>query len=313
MIPSKTKFVVLVIFILFLACIWFLSRTPTKPTTSHKIQIVTTIFPLYDFAKNIGQDKVEVSLLIPRGVEVHHFEPKPSDILKIQRSDIFVYTGTSMEPWVKDIVSAIAQSKVRVVDASVGVTLIQNTPQGSDDSEKSADPHIWLDFKNAKSMVKNITQVLTEIDRQNAKYYRNNSAVYQDKLTEIDSEYKEHLSTCQSKTIVYGGHYAFGYLAKRYGLVYVSAQGFSPDSEPTAQDLIRLIREIKDHNIHYVFYEELTSPKTAETLARETGAKLLLLNAAHNISKIDSTNTISFVSIMKQNLENLQVGLRCKK
>lgn len=291
---------------LLLTIIVVFSRISNDMESPRKLQIVTTIFPLYDFARSIGGDKVNISLFIPPGIEVHHFEPKPSDISKINSAKIFVYTGAFMEPWVNDIVGS-SNSNIKVVDSSIGVELVKEK-QGD-----QADPHIWLDFENAKIMAGNIAKTLSEVDPHNARYYQNNLHAYQSKLSEIDSKYKDLLSTCQSKTIVYGGHYAFGYMARRYNLTYTAAQGFSPDSEPTAQDLIRLTKEIKDHNIHYVFYEELTSPKTAETLARETGAKLLLLNAAHNISKIDSANTISFVSIMEQNLENLQVGLRCKK
>jgi len=132
------------------------------------------------------------------------------------------------------------------------------------------------------------------------------------KLAELDNRYKSELSNCESKEIVYGGHYAFGYMAKRYGLTYTSAQGFSPDSEPTAKDLVDLVEQIKNHNIKYVFYEELTSPKIAETLANETKTKMLLLNGAHNIAKEDYKNNVSFLSIMESNLVNLKTGLVCK-
>lgn len=175
------------------------------------------------------------------------------------------------------------------------------------------DPHIWLDFDNAKKMAENITRVFVEVDAQNAEYYQNNLRIYQGKLAELDNAYKNTISVCRSKTIVYGGHYAFGYMAKRYGLDYVSAQGFSPDSEPTAKDMIALTEQIKKENINYIFYEELTSPKIAETLAKETSAKLLLLNGAHNLAKEDYDSGATFLSIMEENLRNLSLGLDCQK
>ena len=112
--------------------------------------------------------------------------------------------------------------------------------------------------------------------------------------------------------IVYGGHYAFGYLAKRYGLRYLAAQGVAPDAEPTAKDLVRLIEQIKKNNIRYVFYEELTSPKIAETIARETNAKILLLNAAHNVTKDQFERGVSLFEILNTDLEQLKIGLECQ-
>ncbi|MCL5431829.1 MAG: zinc ABC transporter substrate-binding protein, partial [Patescibacteria group bacterium] len=117
---------------------------------------------------------------------------------------------------------------------------------------------------------------------------------------------------CKIKDVVYGGHYAFGYLTKRYGLNYVAAQGIAPDSEPTANDMVNLVKQIKKNGIKYIFYEELTSPKISETLAKETGTQMLLLNAAHNVTKQDLNNGVSYLSIMRENLANLKVGLECQ-
>jgi len=301
------------------------------PTKSNKISIVTTLFPHYDFAKVIGGNKVDVTLLLPPGVEAHSFEPKPSDILKIRNAQVFVYTSEFMEPWAHDIVTGV-DSKVRIVDASVGVNMMRDDDHEDEDegehqdedtnhresedgqhNHSGVDPHIWLDFENANIMAKNTTQALTEVDPKNAEYYRDNLKSYQDTLAKLDISYRNTLSKCQSKIIIFGGHYAFGYMAKRYGLEYVTAQGFSPDAEPTAKDMIAMVKQIKDENIRYIFYEELTSPKIAQTLANETDTQLLPLNAAPNLSKADYENNVSFVSIMKENLRNLQIGLRCSQ
>lgn len=289
------------------------SRIPNNMESPRKLQIVTTIFPLYDFTRSVGRDKVNVSLLIPPGTEIHNFEPKPSDILKIQRADIFVYTGTSMEPWVEDIMGGISGSKMRVVDVSIGITMSPDIAHEEDVSDKQMDPHIWLDFENDRKIVQIISQSLAEKDPPSAQSYTKNASELRDKLAHLDTRYKRTLSHCRTNHIVYGGHYAFGYMARRYSLTYTAVQGFSPDSQPTPQDLIRLVNEIKDNDIQYVFYEELTSPKIAETLASETGAELLLLNTAHNISKEDLTKGVSFVSIMENNLKKLEIGLGCEK
>jgi len=285
--------------------------TYKQNTNTNKISVVTTLFPLYDFTKNIGQDNVEVSLLLPPGVESHSFEPKPGDIVKISEADVFVYTGRFMEPWAEDIVKGIANKKLIVVDASNGINMIPGVFHDADEPAGSLDPHIWLDFDNAKIMVDNITKSLSEKNPSNAQYYQQTADEYKSALSKLDNEYKIALSKCQSKEIVYGGHYAFGYLARRYGIEYIAAQGLSPDAEPTAQDLVRLVEQIKAKNIQYIFYEELTSPKIAETLSKETNTKMLLLNAAHNLTKEDFENKATFLSIMKDNLESLKIGLQC--
>jgi len=300
---------------------------------SQQLTIVTTLFPLYDFAKNIGGENVRVSLLLPPGVEAHSFEPKPSDIAKINSSDLFIYTGKFMEPWAQDVIQGLSNKDITIVDSSKGITLTGNDDHNdehasSEHHEKvghpqekkhdphhhhGADPHIWLDFDHDKTMIQTITTALSQKDPTNAAYYQQNANEYVTKLTALDEQYKTILSGCETNTIVYGGHYAFGYVANRYGLTYKAAQGVSPDAEPTAQDLIQLVQQIREENIKYVFYEELTSPKIAETLAHETKTTMLLLHAAHNISKEDFKQNISFLSIMEKNLDNLRVGLQCSK
>ena len=142
-------------------------------------------------------------------------------------------------------------------------------------------------------------------------FYQKNVNEYKNKLTELDNQYKSALTKCENREIVYGGHYAFGYLAKRYNLHYLAAQDLAPDSEPTANDLVKLVEQVKKNNVKYIFYEEMTTPKIAETIANETNAKMLLLNAAHNVTKEDIENNISFLSIMTENLTNLKTGLQC--
>lgn len=321
---KKVLFVVGVIAIMVLGIFAVANIAQKSKTDSEKVTVVTTLFPTYDFAKNIGRDKAEVTLLLPPGVEAHAYEPKPSDITKINEADIFVYTGELMEPWAHDIIKG-ANKTVKIVDASAEIELgkkegeeHEHAHEGEASHEEAdhhggLDPHIWLDFEKAKIMAKHIADALEKADPQNINFYRNNLKAYQAELTTLDRNYKNTLTTCKTKTIIYGGHYAFGYLADRYNLEYVAAQGISPDSEPTAKDMVNLVEQIKKENIKYVFYEKLTTPKIAETLANETKSKMLLLNPAHNLVKEDFENGVSFISIMEENLTNLVLGLRCRK
>lgn len=318
---KKSRILIYIIFIVLIfigLLVFFLLKSQTgndKNTVSEnkKLQVVTTLFPLYDFAKNIGQDKVQVTLLLPPGVEAHSFEPKPSDVLLINKADIFIYTGKFMEPWAEDIIKSITNKNLVVVNASNGINLISAVFNNPDEPAGSIDPHIWLDFDNDKMIVNSIAAAFVKKDPENKSFYEKNAKEYNLQLTDLDKDYKSALSLCKSKEIIYAGHYAFGYLAKRYGLKYLAAQGVSPDAEPTANDLINLVNQIKKDNIKYIFYEELASPKIAETLSKETGAKLILLNAAHNVSKEQLEKGITFISIMKSNLENLKIGLEYKQ
>jgi zinc transport system substrate-binding protein len=304
-----------VIIIFAVAVAVFIRSTSVQKTTAHhdKLIVVTTLFPLYDMAKNIGGDKADVSLLLPPGAEAHTFEPKPSDIVKINEADIFIYTGMFMEPWAADIIKSVKNKKLIVVDASQGVKMIPAVFHDEDEPVGSMDPHIWLDFDNAKVMVGSIKQAFIKKDNLNSDFYSQNALAYNTQLITLDNEYKAALSRCQTKEIIYAGHYAFGYLAHRYGLKYLAAQGVSPDSEPTAKDLIQLINQINKDKVKYVFYEELTSPKIAETIAQETHAKILMLNAAHNLSKKQFESGVTFFEIFKSNLNNLKVGFECKE
>ncbi len=275
------------------------------------LTVVTSLFPLYDFAKNIGKDRVDVSLLLPPGVEPHSFEPKPADIIRIHEADIFIYTDAAMEPWVAKILQAIENKNLLVIEAGKGIPLMKET-SADDGGHGGTDPHFWLDFGNAQRMVDNICEGFSAKDPANKTFYADNARAYKGLLGELDRRYKNTLAHCKYSDIVHGGHFAFGYLAKRYNLHYIAAYGFSPDAEPTSRRLYDLSEMIKQKGIKYLFYEELLSPRVAETIAKETGVTLLKLSAAHNIAKEELEQNVSFLSIMEQNLKNLATGLQCQ-
>jgi len=307
-------FIVIVVFAAAVALLLVLRQASTEPAggESQKVRVVATLFPLYDMARHIGGDKADVSLLLPPGVEAHSFDPKPSDIVSINEADVFVFTGSGMEPWVPDVLKSVSNPDLTVVDASQGTRTITVSSGDTADPAGAPDPHIWLDFDNARIMAGNIERALADSDPDNTAFYERNLADYDRQLSQLDDEFRRTLSTCADREIVYGGHYAFGYLAERYGLKYISAQGVSPDAEPTASDLAQLVDQINRDGISYVFYEELTSPRIAETLSSETQARLLLLNAAHNVSRDQVAQGVTFFDILSTDLDNLKTGLQCQ-
>lgn len=299
-------------------------EVPLSPSAQKKLTVVTTLFPLYDFARTIGGDKAEVRLILPPGVEPHSFEPRPEDAARVTKADLFVFTNEYMEPWAMKFVKGLNAGNITLVDSSKGVVFlkagIEEEGEGEHDGHNgkghhhhagAMDPHIWLDFGNAQIMVDNIAAAMCAKDPLNKGYYLANAAAYKAELAKLDGEYRAGLSTCAKRVFLHGGHYAFGYLAHRYGLRYESASAVNADAEPTPAQLIALVKQVKASGLKYVYSEELLSPRVAEMIARESGASVLLLHAAHNVGKDDFEKGVTFISLMKRNLANLRTGLEC--
>ncbi|HEY3307363.1 MAG TPA: zinc ABC transporter substrate-binding protein [Desulfuromonadaceae bacterium] len=287
---------------------------------SGKPQVITTLFPLYDFARTIAGTKADVRLLLPPGVEAHNFEPRPDDIVTINKAQIFIYTNRYMEPWAAKILSAINPKKLQVVDAGEGVKYlkVENGAEhehdpGHQTGQGSVDPHIWLDFDNSQIIVRNILAGFVADDPPNADYYRSNAAALSEKLTDLDRRYRIGLASCSTRVLLHGGHFTFGYLARRYELDYRALSGVSSESEPSAIQMADMAKTIKKRGVHYLFTEELLSPRLAETLAAETGVGILKLHGAHNVSKEDLQHGVTFIDLMELNLKNLQKGLACRE
>jgi zinc transport system substrate-binding protein len=287
-----------------------------------RIKVVASLYPVYEFAKNVGGKRVEVSLLLPPGEEPHSFDPRPADILNLNKADILIYTNKYMEPWVDDIIKGIDNKKVALLDCSSGITFMEGkgeelhndgTAHNDGHQSEEMDPHIWLDFDNAMLMVDNIRNSFIQKDPEGRDYYQKNSDKYKASLRKLDLKYRNSLNGCKNKIFINGGHFAFGYLAKRYGLTYVSAYGFSPDAEPAPGQIVKITSMLKKHNLKYIFHEELLMPRVAQTIAKETGAQLLFLHGAHNISQEEFERGTSFLKIMDKNLENLEKGLGCRQ
>lgn len=320
-------FLLLTVVLLLLGC----SRDPgldvpaVEGTKSDKIQIVATLFPQYDFARQIAGDKAEVTLLLPPGVESHSYEPTPSDIITINQSDLFLYTGRYMEAWSGKIIDGIKDSGARsyVLDVSQGIELVKTEDtEGDHHAEEEAgheqesehghqyDPHIWTNPLYAKKMVVNISDALCRIDPANGDYYKENAANYNRELDALDAEFKAIVSSGKRDELIFGSRFALYYFASQYGLSYEAAfDSCSSETEPSARAVAGLVKEIKDKNIPVIYYAEIEDPKVAKSMSNETGAKLLLLHSCHNVTKEELESGATYLSLMKQNAENLKEGL----
>jgi zinc transport system substrate-binding protein len=308
--------------ILAIAVGWllFISGCTPTPTQNEKITVITSLFPQYDFVRQIAQDKVDVRLLLPAGVEPHSYEPTPSDIVSIGNADIFIYTNEMMEPWIVKVLENVKSDTLVIVDSSIGIELIDHEHEHDDEHEDEhddehedehgeLDPHIWLDPLNAKIMAQNVLEALISVDPDNADFYQNNADKLLSDLDDLKSEYDEVFSDPTHKTIIYGGHFAFGYLAHRYGLEILSPYtGFSPNAEPTPQAIIELIDRMSELNIKTIYYQELIDPKTARVIAEQTGATMVLLHGAHNVTTQELESGATYISIMRENAQKLLQG-----
>lgn len=277
-----------------------------------ELTVFTTIYPVHYFTSEIVGNKGKVISLIPAGSEPHHWEPSPGDLVKLNNADALVYNGAGMEYWLRDVLKAL-EKNVKAIDCSKGIDLLEvkSGRQENGALEARVDPHIWLDPVNAIVMVENITRGLSEIDPDNAQYFKEQRDLLVEKLTELDKEFSQTLKELDKRQIVVS-HAAFGYMARRYGLEQIPVRGLSAEVEPGPARLAEIVKTIRDREIGCVFFESLVSPKVSETIAREAGVKVLELNPLGGLSVEDEKNGENYFSLMRKNLAHLKEGLGTK-
>ena len=275
------------------------------------IVIMASVFPLVDFAKQVGGEFGEVEMLLPPGVEVHTWRPRPSDIVKLSRADLFIHIGKHMEPWLTEILRGVSNPDIVVLEASQGLHLEEGEHHHEHGAE-SADPHIWLDFEYDVLIVKKIADTLCKLDPDHSEYFLSKADSYQEKLRLLDQKYRVSLETCKHRTLIIGGHAAFGYLAKRYNLNQVALYGINPESRPTPRQLKEVVDLARKLDVKTIFTEEFVSDELAKVISREVGLRTLELNPGANLTRAQYYAGLSFLDIMEKNLENLKDGLSCK-
>lgn len=290
------------------------TSTVDQKSSTNKIKVVTTFYPMYEFTKNIAGDKADVQLLIPSTIEPHDWEPSPKDMANIQKADVFVYNSEYMETWVANVKKSISSNQLSYVEASKGITLGKGAEgeeeEHHDDEEEhhhhhEMDPHVWLSPALAQMEVETITAALVKADPDYKEDYERNSAAYIVKLKKLDNEFREGLKNVKKKEMI-TQHAAFGYLAHEYGLTQVPIAGLAPDQEPSAAKLAELKAFAKEHKVKVIYFEELASPKVAQTLANEIGAKTEVLHTLEGLSQEDQDKGLDYMKVMERNLEILK-------
>ena len=293
-----------------------------------KLSIVTTIFPEYDWVREILGDKAdnaEITMLLDNGVDLHSYQPTADDIVKISDCDLFIYVGGESDEWVEDALRNAANRNMKVINLlevlgdSVKTEEIVEGMQEEEhehedaeehEHEEEADEHVWLSLKNAKMLVRVISKALQELDPDNKDIYAANADAYVKKLSALDAEYQAAVDAASNKTILFGDRFPFRYFADAYGLDYYAAfPGCSSESEASAKTLSFLIDKINEEQIPVVFHTELSNEKMTDCICEATGAKKLLLHSCHNVSKDDFENGATYLSLMEQNVAALKEAL----
>lgn len=310
------------IFLIFLIILLLTGCAPLQQQTD-KTKVVATIFPLYDFAREIAGDDAEVKMLLKPGAEVHSYEPTPQDIIAIQNCDVFLYIGGESDEWVRNVLESIDTTHMQVValmdsveaaeEAEGGFAWNGEHDHGDDDhahEEMEYDEHIWTSPRNAVKMVKAITGALQATDHSHAAGYTERAERYTGQLTALDEALTETVNNAERKLVIFADRFPFLYLVRDYGLDYYAAYpGCSSEAEPSAATVAAIIEEVKETGVPAVFYIELSNRLMANTIAEATGAEELLLHSCQNVSKEEFDRGESYLSLMNQNIVNLRKAL----
>ena len=301
-----------------------------------KLNIVTTLFPYYDFVRQVAGDDVELTLVVPAGMDSHSFEPTPADMRLIQNADVLISNGGAMEHWLTDVLGAVDTEQMTVVTMMDHVNAVEEQivegmeaeehdhdhEAGEADDHKSYvdydgheeeieyDEHIWTSPVNAMTMVEVIRDTLAEADPEHAADYQVNAGAYLEELQQIDAGLREVSANRIRNMIVVGDKFPFRYLAEEYQLDYRAAfSGCSTDTEPSAKTIAYLIDKIREEQIPVVYYLELSTHRVSEIIGEETDVAPLLLHSCHNVTRQQFDAGVTYVELMRGNIESLRKGL----
>lgn len=270
-----------------------------KPISSGstKLKIFASFYPIYDFVEKIGGDKVDVSTIVPNGIEPHDFEPTPKQVVELQNADLIFINGAGFEDWIKEITNS------NIVDLSRNITI--------ENINSNPNPHLWLDPILVESMAVEIYNTLASLDPNNLAYYQDKLKQFNDNIEMLDSNIKNNLTNCALRDFI-ALHDAFGYFAKRYGLTQHVIGGMSPEMDFNPQKLSESIRLAEQLGITTIFSEDNIEPRMSNTIANEIGGKVLILSPIEIITQEEYAQSKDYFSKMYDNLNNLKIALECK-
>ena len=291
-----------------------------EPQETEKLSVVATVFPAYDFARAVGGEAAEVTLLLPPGAESHSYEPTPADILAVQQCDLFIYLGGESDTWVETILESVEPQgeTLRMIDC---VDLLEEeTVEGMEDHEDEHDhddlglgevvgydEHVWTAPRNAVAITQAIGTRMAALDPDNSALYEVNTADYAARITELDQAFADFFAGLTDRTMVFGDRFPLRYFADEFDIEYYAAfPGCSTQTEPSAATIAFLTEKVRQEGISTVWYIEFSNHLVADSIAEATGAQTALFHSCHNVSADDLAAGATYVSLMEGNLETLR-------
>ena len=308
----KCIYIVLTLALLLSLCAC--GKAPAE-TESEGLQIVTTVFPAYDFARQIAGERAQVSLLVPPGAEIHSFEPTARDMIRVQNAALFVYNGGESEAWVEDLLQSgeeiRALSMLACVDAlEEEVKEGMQAESGEEEEESEYDEHVWTSPKNAIRICEALCEELCAVDPEGESLYRENLRAYSAELEELDGSFREITENGRFRTVIFADRFPVRYFVEEYGLEYFAAfPGCAEETEPSAKTVAFLIDRVREQGIPAVFYIEFSNEKMADEICEDTGCEKLLFHSCHNVSADELRDGVSYLDLMRRNAEALKEAL----
>lgn len=302
------------------------NNTPDETEDDNKVKVVATIFPQYDFSRQIAGDYADVTMLLGPGEESHTYEPTPQDIITIQNADVFIYVGGESDSWVDSILESFDTSSMEIISLMECVEPVEeelvegmediddhghdHAESGDDAEEAEYDEHVWTSIDNAQIISQAIADALCDADKDNSLVYRSNCEKYLSELSNLKKQFNSAVNNAQRKTIVFGDRFPLRYFADEFDLDYFAAfPGCAEQSEPSAGTVAFLIEKVREEDIPVVFKLELSNGKIAQTIAESTNAEVEVFNSCHNITLDDFNNGVTYIDMMTQNLSVLEKAL----
>jgi zinc transport system substrate-binding protein len=303
---------------LLIGALAFFFSVGTKEAKPSKITVSVSTFSLYEAARTVAGEALDIRTIIPLGSDAHMFSPTPKEVAAIGSSALFIYSGAGFEGWAEPLKNTLPAS-VGVLDMSRHVKLIESEAEHHDDEHEGEeehqhgayDPHYWLDIDNMILMTQKLEEEFSKLSPANADLFHKNAAAYVAELQKLKSEYVQGLRECKNRVLV-SNHDAFGYLAHANKLENVSVIGLSSDEQPSAKNIADIVALVNEHGIKTVFFEALINDNVAQTIARETGARAVSLQPLENISEDELKSQETYLSIMRQNLHKLREAMECR-
>ena len=258
----------------------------TASEASARLSVMCSLFPVYDFARQISGTVADVKLLLPPGVEPHEYEPSPCDIKALNDADVFIFTGAVMEHWAEKISQSLTHTLI--IDASQGITTVSN------------DPHIWLDLSLAQEMARNISAGLSSADPDNSETYARNAEELCAELRELDGKF---IAMRKDKALIFAGEFSAGYFVRRYGFDHVSA--YDGENEPSVRRMAEVIKYINEHKARYIFADIGGISQVTRAISEQSGAEILTFGTGHVVGN----EGITFLKMMNDNYKNVSEAL----